>query len=110
VNSSLTTAIAVGGSALGLSGVVVFWMTSQSQLPPLNGFVSEFLIVPAAAFAAAALALLDTYAAVPAPKLVIAVGACAISGGPCVDNPEVHNGCGSCCLWIFLSPAARRIL
>ena len=40
-------------------------------------------------------ALLDTYAAVPAPKLVIAVGACAISGGPFVDNPEVHNGGGS---------------
>jgi Ni,Fe-hydrogenase III small subunit len=39
-------------------------------------------------------ALLDTYAAVPAPKLVIAVGACAISGGPYLDNPEVHNGCG----------------
>jgi Ni,Fe-hydrogenase III small subunit/Pyruvate/2-oxoacid:ferredoxin oxidoreductase delta subunit len=40
-------------------------------------------------------ALLATYAAVPAPKLVIAVGACAISGGPYVDNPEVHNGCAS---------------
>jgi Ni,Fe-hydrogenase III small subunit/ferredoxin len=40
-------------------------------------------------------ALLDTYAAVPAPKLVIAVGACAISGGPYLDNPEVHNGCTS---------------
>jgi Ni,Fe-hydrogenase III small subunit/NAD-dependent dihydropyrimidine dehydrogenase PreA subunit len=40
-------------------------------------------------------ALLDTYAAVPAPKLVIAVGACAISGGPYVDHPDVHNGCGS---------------
>jgi Ni,Fe-hydrogenase III small subunit/ferredoxin len=40
-------------------------------------------------------ALLETYAAVPAPKLVIAVGACAISGGPFVDNPEVHNGCGA---------------
>jgi Ni,Fe-hydrogenase III small subunit len=40
-------------------------------------------------------ALLDTYAAVPAPKLVIAVGACAISGGPYAGNPEVHNGCGS---------------
>jgi Ni,Fe-hydrogenase III small subunit/NAD-dependent dihydropyrimidine dehydrogenase PreA subunit len=38
-------------------------------------------------------ALLDTYAAVPAPKLVIAVGACAISGGPFLDHPEVHNGC-----------------
>src|SRR5262249_32871396 len=40
-------------------------------------------------------ALLATYAAVPAPKLVIAVGACAISGGPYINNPEVHNGCGS---------------
>lgn len=40
-------------------------------------------------------ALLNTYAAVPSPKLVIAVGACAISGGPFLDNPEVHNGCGS---------------
>jgi Ni,Fe-hydrogenase III small subunit/Pyruvate/2-oxoacid:ferredoxin oxidoreductase delta subunit len=38
-------------------------------------------------------ALLDTYAAVPAPKLVIAVGACAISGGPYLDHPEAHNGC-----------------
>jgi Ni,Fe-hydrogenase III small subunit/formate hydrogenlyase subunit 6/NADH:ubiquinone oxidoreductase subunit I len=40
-------------------------------------------------------ALLETYAAIPDPKLVIAVGACAISGGPYVDNPEVHNGCSS---------------
>jgi Ni,Fe-hydrogenase III small subunit len=40
-------------------------------------------------------ALLETYAAVPPPKLVIAVGACAISGGPFLDNPEVHNGCDS---------------
>jgi Ni,Fe-hydrogenase III small subunit/ferredoxin len=40
------------------------------------------------------LALLTTYAAIPAPKLVIAVGACAISGGPFRGNPEVHDGCG----------------
>ncbi|HXV37144.1 MAG TPA: NADH-quinone oxidoreductase subunit NuoB [Myxococcota bacterium] len=38
------------------------------------------------------LALRKTYDAVPAPKLVIAVGACAISGGPYVDHPEVANG------------------
>jgi len=37
-------------------------------------------------------ALLKTYEAVPSPKLVIAVGACAISGGPYVDHPETHNG------------------
>jgi Ni,Fe-hydrogenase III small subunit len=40
-------------------------------------------------------ALLETYAAIPSPKLVIAVGACAISGGPFAGNPEVHDGCGS---------------
>ena len=41
------------------------------------------------------LALQKTYDAVPAPKLVIAVGACAISGGPYIDHPELHNGAGS---------------
>ncbi|MBE0597969.1 MAG: 4Fe-4S binding protein [Desulfuromonadales bacterium] len=39
-------------------------------------------------------ALLDTYAAVPAPKLVIASGACAIGGGPFRGSPEQHNGIG----------------
>lgn len=38
------------------------------------------------------LALRKTYAAVPAPKLVIAVGACAISGGPFRGNAPVHHG------------------
>jgi Ni,Fe-hydrogenase III small subunit/Pyruvate/2-oxoacid:ferredoxin oxidoreductase delta subunit len=38
------------------------------------------------------LALRKTYDAVPAPKIVIAVGACAISGGPYIDHPEVANG------------------
>jgi Ni,Fe-hydrogenase III small subunit/ferredoxin len=40
-------------------------------------------------------ALLETYAAIPPPKLVIAVGAEAISGGVFRDHPEVHNGCGA---------------
>jgi Ni,Fe-hydrogenase III small subunit len=39
-----------------------------------------------------ALALRKTYDAVPAPKLVIAVGACAISGGPYAGHAEVCNG------------------
>ncbi|MGO9057447.1 MAG: NADH-quinone oxidoreductase subunit NuoB [Candidatus Binataceae bacterium] len=38
------------------------------------------------------LALKKTYDAIPEPKIVIAVGACAISGGPFADYPEVHNG------------------
>ncbi len=38
------------------------------------------------------LALEKTYDAVPDPKIVIAVGACAISGGPYINLPDVHNG------------------
>lgn len=38
------------------------------------------------------LALEKTYAAVPPPKIVIALGACAIGGGPFVDQPQVLNG------------------
>ncbi len=41
------------------------------------------------------LALKKTYAAVPPPKLVIAVGACAIAGGPFVNHAQVHNGVDS---------------
>jgi Ni,Fe-hydrogenase III small subunit len=41
------------------------------------------------------LALRKTWDAVPGPKLAIAVGACAISGGPYVDHPEVQNGAGA---------------
>ena len=41
------------------------------------------------------LALKKTYDAVPAPKLVIAVGACAIAGGPYIGHAEVHNGADS---------------
>ncbi len=37
-------------------------------------------------------ALIKTYEAVPSPKVVIAVGACAISGGLFVEHPEVYNG------------------
>ena len=38
------------------------------------------------------LALKKTYAAVPDPKIVIAVGACAIAGGPFVGSSQVLNG------------------
>ncbi len=41
------------------------------------------------------LALQKTWAAVPAPKIVIAVGACAITGGPFVGNPEQLGGAAS---------------
>ncbi|MBU1153139.1 NADH-quinone oxidoreductase subunit NuoB [bacterium] len=41
------------------------------------------------------LALEKTYTAVPSPKIVIAVGACAISGGIYLNHPEAHNGADS---------------
>ncbi len=37
-------------------------------------------------------ALVKTYQAIPSPKIVIAVGACAISGGLFYDHPETHQG------------------
>lgn len=37
-------------------------------------------------------ALYETYQAVPEPRLVIAVGACAINGGPFRGSPEVEDG------------------
>jgi len=37
-------------------------------------------------------ALLQTYEAVPAPKVVIAVGSCTISGGPFRGSPEISRG------------------
>lgn len=41
------------------------------------------------------LALEKTYKAIPSPKIVIAVGACAISGGPYIDHNETSNGIDS---------------
>jgi Ni,Fe-hydrogenase III small subunit/formate hydrogenlyase subunit 6/NADH:ubiquinone oxidoreductase subunit I len=49
------------------------------------------------------LALQKTWEAVPEPRLVVAVGACAISGGPFRGSPVVANGCGELVpvdLWI----------
>ena len=38
------------------------------------------------------LALRKTYDAVPSPKIVIACGSCAISGGPFAGHPQVCGG------------------
>jgi len=38
------------------------------------------------------LALKKTYDAVPEPKIVIAVGACAIAGGPFIGHEQINNG------------------
>ncbi|HOX07716.1 MAG TPA: 4Fe-4S dicluster domain-containing protein [Planctomycetota bacterium] len=49
------------------------------------------------------LALEKTYRALPPPRVVVAVGACAIAGGPFAGHPEVHDGAGGIVpvdLWI----------
>ena len=40
-------------------------------------------------------ALLQTYEATPAPKVVIAVGSCALTGGPFRGSPEISEGLDS---------------
>ncbi len=39
-------------------------------------------------------ALVETWEATPAPKLLVAVGACAISGGVFKGSPQCHDGAG----------------
>lgn len=56
---------------------------------------ADGLLVTGAVSRNMSLALRKTYDAVPTPKIVIAVGACAISGGPFIDHPEVLNGASS---------------
>jgi len=41
------------------------------------------------------LGLQKTWEATPTPRIVVAVGACAISGGPFAGHPEVHDGAGA---------------
>jgi Ni,Fe-hydrogenase III small subunit/NAD-dependent dihydropyrimidine dehydrogenase PreA subunit len=53
---------------------------------------ADGLLITGAVSANMDLALRKTWEAVPPPKLVIAVGACAISGGPFLGHPEVRNG------------------
>lgn len=55
---------------------------------------ADGLVVTGVVNANMRLALEQTYAAVPAPKLVLAVGACALSGGPFRGSPELDGGVG----------------
>jgi len=56
---------------------------------------ADGLIVMGPVTANMQLALRKTYDAVPAPKIVIAVGACAISGGIYAGHPEQNDGAAS---------------
>ena len=55
------------------------------------------------------LALQKTYEAVPAPKIVIAVGACAISGGSFGAIPRSTTAPTPSCRSTSTSPAVRPI-
>ncbi|HEU4339347.1 MAG TPA: 4Fe-4S dicluster domain-containing protein [Planctomycetota bacterium] len=56
---------------------------------------ADGLLVTGAVSENMALALRKTYDAVPMPKLVIAVGACAIAGGPFAGHPQIRDGASS---------------
>jgi Ni,Fe-hydrogenase III small subunit len=55
---------------------------------------ADGIVVTGAVSANMRFALERTYEAVPPPKIVIAVGACAIDGGPFAGSPEVAGGVG----------------
>lgn len=56
---------------------------------------ADGLLITGPATGNMSLALRKTYDAIPDPKIVVAVGACAIAGGPFRDHPEVLNGANS---------------
>jgi Ni,Fe-hydrogenase III small subunit len=56
---------------------------------------ADGLIITGAVSENMRLALKKTYDAIPEPRIVIAVGACAIAGGPYIGHPEVHDGAAS---------------
>ncbi len=53
---------------------------------------ADGLVVTGAVSANMRRSVLETWEATPAPRLVIAVGACAINGGPFRGSPEVSDG------------------
>jgi Ni,Fe-hydrogenase III small subunit/formate hydrogenlyase subunit 6/NADH:ubiquinone oxidoreductase subunit I len=53
---------------------------------------ADGLVVTGAVNTNMRLALEKTYEAVPPPKIVLAVGACAVNGGPFRGSPEVQGG------------------
>ena len=79
---------------LGALGNVVFDMARFGIQFVASPRHADGIVVTGAVNRNMRLALERTYEAVPPPKLVIAVGACAISGGPFAGGPEVSDGVG----------------
>ncbi|MBV8381690.1 MAG: 4Fe-4S dicluster domain-containing protein [Planctomycetaceae bacterium] len=81
-----------GEADLNVLGTVVFDMGRFGIQFVASPRHADGLVVTGPVTRNMGLALEKTYEATPAPKIVIAVGACAISGGPFRDHPEVNNG------------------
>ena len=76
--------VALGNVVFDLARFGVQFVASPRHADGLvvTGAVSRNMLEP----------LYRTYEAIPEPKLVIAVGACALGGGPFQGSPEVTNG------------------
>lgn len=77
---------------LNVLGTVVFDMGRFGVQFVASPRHADGLVVTGPVTANMKLALLQTYEAIPPPRIVIAVGTCAISGGIFRDHPEVNNG------------------
>jgi len=73
------------GFDLGRFGIQIVASPRHADGIVVTGPVTKNMIV----------ALEKTYKAMPSPKLVIAVGSCALSGGPYIDHRETCNGVDS---------------
>ena len=95
------------------------WRSSRSTIPVYDierfgiHFVAsprhaDMLLVTGPVTRNMELALRKTYDATPDPKLVVAVGACGISGGIFGTNYATRGGVDHASRWTSTSPAARR--
>jgi Ni,Fe-hydrogenase III small subunit/formate hydrogenlyase subunit 6/NADH:ubiquinone oxidoreductase subunit I len=73
-------------------GNVVFDLARFGVLFVASPRHADGLVITGAVSANMSAALQATYDAVPDPRIVIAVGACAINGGPFRGSPEVGDG------------------
>jgi Ni,Fe-hydrogenase III small subunit/NAD-dependent dihydropyrimidine dehydrogenase PreA subunit len=77
---------------LNVTGIVVFDIGRFGIQFVASPRHADGIVVTGPVTANMALALRETYAAVPEPKLVIAAGACAISGGPFAGSSVCADG------------------
>jgi len=77
---------------LNVTGIVVFDISRFGVQFVASPRHADGIVITGPVTANMRQALMDTYEAVPSPRLVIAVGACAISGGPFAGSPACNDG------------------